>query len=80
VSHWHKLIGFEDGLLDRILAAHRSRLLDRAGVVVAVLGFALVLIAVIGGDVGKLHGGDWIAAGSVFVGAGGLFLSFGRGS
>ena len=44
------------------------------------VGVAFVLIALVGGHIGNLQAGDWIAAGSVFIGAGGLFLSLGGSS
>jgi hypothetical protein len=76
-DRWRKFIGLEDGSFDAGLHAHRRRLLDRSGVFLAGVGFVFVLIAVLGGNVGKLQAGDWIGAGSVFVAAGGLFLSLG---
>jgi hypothetical protein len=47
---------------------------------VAGIGFVFVLVAVLAGDLGKLQAGDWVSPGSVFVAAGGLFLSLGRDS
>jgi hypothetical protein len=41
------------------------------------IGVAFALIALFCGHVGNLQAGDWIGAGSVFVAAGGLFLSLG---
>jgi hypothetical protein len=77
---WRRFIGLEEGSFDAGLRAHRRRLLDRAGVLLAGVGFMFVLIAVLGGDVGNLQAGDWIGAGSVLVAAGGLFLSLGSDS
>jgi hypothetical protein len=76
-TSFKKIIGLEDGAFDRGLRAHRRRLLDRAGVLVMCIGVAFAVIALLGGDVGELETGDCIGAGSVFVAAGGLFLSLG---
>jgi hypothetical protein len=74
------LIGLDDGAFDRGLRAHRRRFLDRAAIVIAGLGIAFLLVALAGGDVGNLHAGDWIGAGSVFIAAAGLLLSLGGSS
>lgn len=79
-SNLRALLGLQDGAFDNALRKHRRRLLDRAGVLVAFLGLAFLGIAMFQGDLGYLHTGDWITAGSVFVAAGGLFLSLGDGS
>jgi len=79
-TFWRKFIGLEDGWLDTVLSAHRRRLLDRGGVVLVGVGFAFVLVAILGGNVGKLQAGDWIGAGTVFVAAGGLLLRLGGDS
>jgi hypothetical protein len=74
---WQKLLGLEESKFDEKLTKHRSRVLDRTGVFLIVVGSGFVLIALFGGDIWNLQAGDWIGAGSVFVAAGGLLLSFG---
>jgi hypothetical protein len=76
-STWHRLWGLEESEFDKRLTKHRSRILDRVGVFLIAVGSGFVLIALFGGDAWNLLAGDWIAAGSVFVAAGGLLLSFG---
>jgi hypothetical protein len=77
-TRFRKVAGLEDAtVFDGYLRAHRRRLVDRLGLFLIVFGLAFIVIPFIWGDAGKLKAGDWVAAGSVLVAAGGLFLTLG---
>jgi hypothetical protein len=75
-----RLAGFEEASLDKHLRAHGPRLVARLAPVLIVGGLAFMIVPFFWGDAGNLQAGDWVAAGSVMVAAGGLFLTLARGA